>query len=261
MITSVALGGMAGAAAWDGARVWVTVDSHLAAFDAEGREVLRRSAPPGVRSLVAGPEHLVAVAVAGVAVWLDRAGVEVARRPVDGDAVVVGGPGGAFVVDRATERAWPVAGAGALGPPTPVPGVAGATVARGAIWWTSRHDSVLRGNGMEVELDAPTGAPVCGCAGSVWVSVEGGLLRVGAWGGETSPPLPAPIGPAALACGDGHLAGASAAGAFVLDPSAEADARRLDVALAGAPAVVVATPTSVWLFPAGEPSALVVPYR
>lgn len=229
----MALGGVAGAAAWDGARMWVAVDGTLAAFDAEGREVLRRDGPPAVLSLVAGPDGLVAVAGAGVVVWLDGAG----------------------------ERAWPVAGAGALGSPAPVPGVAGATVARGAIWWTSRHDSVLRGNGLEVDLGAPAGAPVCGCAGSVWVSVERALLRVGAWGGETSPPLPAPFGPAALACGDGRLAGASAAGAFVLDPSADADVRRLEVSLAQAPAAVVATPTSVWLFPAGEPAALVVPYR
>ena len=257
----MALGGVAGAAAWDGARMWVAVDGTLAAFDAEGREVLRRDGPPAVLSLVAGPDGLVAVAGAGVVVWLDGAGAEVTRRPAGGDAVVVGGRDGAFVVDRAGERAWPVAGAGALGSPAPVPGVAGATVARGAIWWTSRHDSVLRGNGLEVDLGAPAGAPVCGCAGSVWVSVERALLRVGAWGGETSPPLPAPFGPAALACGDGRLAGASAAGAFVLDPSADADVRRLEVSLAQAPAAVVATPTSVWLFPAGSPAALVVPYR
>ena len=43
--------------------------------------------------------------------------------------------------------------------------------------------------------------------------------------------------------------------------SADADARRLDVTLGGAPGPVLATATSVWLFLAREPSALVVPYR
>jgi hypothetical protein len=259
----VALGGVARAAAWDGGRVWIVVDDDLAAFTPEGDEVLRRpGGAPAVRSLAAGPEGLVAVAGAGVVVWLDgKSGEEVARRPAGGELVAVGGRDGVFVVDRASERAWPAAGGGALGAPVPVPGVARATVARGAVWWTSRHDSAVRGNGMEVELGVPAGAPFAGCAGSVWVGAGNALLRVGAWGGDTSPALPAPFGATALACGDGVLVGASAAGVFVLDPTDDAGVRRLDVDLDEEPAIVVATTTAAWLFSSRAPEARVVPYR
>ena len=261
MTTSVALGGVAQAATWDGQRVWAVVDDTLAAFGPDGGQVVRRRGPAAVGSLVGGPEGLVAGG-GGVVVWLDSSsGDEVTRRPVGGEIMLVGGTDGVFVVDRAEERAWPVPGPGSLGAPARVPGVADATVARGAIWWTSRHDSVLRGNGMEVELAAPAGAPVAGCAGSVWVGAHGALLRVGAWGGDTSPPLPAPFAATAMSCGDDRLVGASAAGAFVLDPSADSDVRRLDVELDEALGIVVATKTTAWLFSARVPSALVVPYR
>ena len=196
----------------------------------------------------------------GVVVWFDGAGEEVARRPAGGALAMVGAADASFCVDAASERAWAVTGPGTLGPPVAVPGVAGATVAQGTIWWTSRHDTVLRGNGMEVDLGVPAAA-IAGCAGSVWASVEATLLRVGAWGGDTSPPLPAPFGPALLSCGDGRLVGASAAGVFVLDPSADAGVRALDVDLDEAPAIVVATRTSAWLFSSTRPQALVVPYR
>lgn len=262
MTTSVALSGVARAATWDGGRVWVAVDDTLTAFGPDGAQVLQRRSPAAVTSLAAGPEGLVAAAGAGVVVWLDgESGEEVARRPVGGEIVVVGGREGAWVVDHASERAWPVTSPGALGPPASVPGVAQATVARGAVWWTSRHDSVVRGNGIEVELAVPAGAPVAGCAGSVWVGAEGALLRVGAWGGDTSPPLPAPFAATTLACGDGRLVGASAAGVFLLDPTVDADVRRLDVDVAEEPGMVVATKTAAWLFSPRRPSAQVVPYR
>ena len=261
MTTTVALGGVARAATWDGQRVWALVDDTLAAFEPGGGQVVRRRGPSAVSSLAAGPEGLVAAA-GGMVVWLDGVtGDDVAQRAAGGEVVVVGGHEGVFVVDRASERAWPATGPGTLGPPAPVPGVAHATVARGAVWWTSGHDSAVRGNGMEVELPVPLGAALTGCAGSVWVAAEGALLRVGAWGGDTSPPMPAPFTPSVLACGDGRLVGASAAGVFVLDPSADADVRRLDVDLDEEPGVLVATGTAAWLFSAHSPSALVVPYR
>ena len=256
---TVALGGLARAATWDGRRVWVAAGDTLAAFEPDGTEVLRRPSP-GLASLAPAPEGVVAAREPGVVVWFDGAGELVALRPAGGAVAVVGAADGAFCVDATSGRAWAVTGAGALGPPVAVPGVAGATVARGAIWWTSRHDTVLRGNGMEVDLGVPAAA-IAGCAGSVWASAGPTLLRVGAWGGDTSPPLPAPFGPALLSCGDGHLVGASAGGVFVLDPSADAGVRALDVDLDEAPALVVATRTSAWLFSPTRPQARVVPYR
>lgn len=262
---AVALGATAQAATWDGRRVWCVTGETLEAFDPAGERILEHSAPHGFHSLAAGPDALVGLAEPGVLVWLDgTTGAEVTRRPLGGEAVLVGGSDGVFVVDRTSERAWPVAGPGAVGPPTPVPGIDRATAARGAIWWTSRADTVLRGNGLEVELGpfAERRGGIVGCAGSVWVSIQGGLLRVGAWGGDTSPALPAPFGPVEVACGDGRIVGASRAGLFVLDPSVDADARRLelDFELDQDPAVLVATKTSAWLFSSTEPSARVVPY-
>ena len=256
---TVALGASARAATWDGRRVWVAAGDTLAAFGADGTEALRRPAR-GLVSLAAGPGAVVAVREPGLLVWFDGAGEEVARRPAGGAAAVIGGADGAFCMDAAAERAWAVTGPGTVGPPVPVPGVASATMARGEIWWTSRHDTFLRGNGMEVDLGVP-GVPITGCAGSVWAGVDASLLRVGAWGGDTSPPLPAPFGPALLSCGDGRLVGASAGGVFVLDPSADADLRALDVDLDEAPAILVATRTSAWLFSPARPEARVVPYR
>lgn len=256
---TVALGGLARAATWDGRRVWVAAGDALAAFEPDGTEVLRRPAP-GVVSLAAGAEGVVAVREPGVLVWFDGAGQETARRPAGGDVALVGGGDGTFCVDAASERAWAVTGPGTVGPAVAVPGVASATVARGAVWWTSRHDTLLRGNGMEMDLGVPAAA-IAACAGSVWAGVDASLVRVGAWGGDTSPPLPAPFGPALLSCGDGRLVGASAGGVFVLDPSVDADARALDVELDEAPAILVATRTSAWLFSPTRPEARVLPYR
>lgn len=267
MTTSAAvqLGAIVRAAAWDGRRVWAVAGDTLAAFEPDGRPVLERQAPGRLGSLAAGPEGIVGVAEPGVVVWLDgTTGDELARRPLGGETVLVGGRDGLFAVDAASERAWPVAGAGSVGPPVAIPGVERAAAARGAIWWTSPADTVLRGNGMEVDLGAlaERRAGMVGCAGSVWVSVQGALLRVGAWGGDTSPPLAAPFGPVALACGDGRLVGASRQGVFVLDPSVDADVRRLqlDFGMDDDPAVLVATKVSAWLFSSTEPLARVVPY-
>ena len=57
------------------------------------------------------------------------------------------------------------------------------------------------------------------------------------------------------------IVGASAAGVFVLDPTVDADVRRLDVELEEEPGIVVATRTAAWAFSARQPSAQVVPYR
>jgi hypothetical protein len=239
--------------------VWVAAGDTLAAFEPDGTEALRRPSP-GLASLAPAPEGVVAARGHGVVLWFDGAGKEVAQRPVGSAVALLGAADGAYCVDATSGRAWAVAGAGTLGPPVAVPGVAGATVARGAIWWTSHHDTVLRGNGREVDLGVPAAA-IAGCAGSVWASVDATLLRVGAWGGDISPPLAAPFGPALLSCGDGRLVGASADGVFVLDPSADAGVRALDVEIGEAPAIVVATRTAAWLFSAARPEAGVVPYR
>ena len=254
---TVALGGDARGATWDGRRVWVAAGDALAAYEAGGTALLRRPAG-GLASVAPWSEGVVAVREPGLVVWFDGAGEEVARRAVGGVPVLVGGTDGAYCVDAASERAWAVAGPGTLGPPVPVPGVAGAAVARGTVWWTSRHDTLLRGDGMEVDLGVAE-AVIAGCAGSVWAGGARGLLRVGAWGGDTSPPLPAPFEPALLACGDGRLVGASSEGVFVLDPSVDADARRLDVEVEATPELLVATKTSAWVF--SGPESVIVAYR
>lgn len=270
--TAVSLDAVALAATWDGSRVWVATDGTLAGLDPDGADGdgarVRWDAPGRVTSLAASSDAgLVALVDPGVVAWLDRrAGDETSRRPLGGEPVLVGGgreP--VFAVDVASERAWPVLGPGALGPPVPVPGVESAAVVRGAVWWLAGGDTVVRGNGMEVDLGpaADRRTALVGCGGSVWVGSGDALLRVGAYGGDTSPPLPAPFPPALLACGDGRLVGASREGVFVLDPSRDADARRvrLDVELDEQPALLVATRTAAWLFSATEPLARVVAYR
>lgn len=269
MTTSVAvdLGAVARAATWDGDRVWCLAGETLAAFQPEGERAVVRAAPDALRTVASGPDGLVAIVEPGILAWLDATtGDDVVRRAVGGDLSLVGGRDGLFAVDVASERAWPVTAPGTLGTPVPVPGVERAAVARGAIWWTSRTDTVLRSAGMEVDLGvlADQRGGMVGCAGSVWVSGDHGLLRVGAWGGDTSPPLPAPFGAVGhLACGDGCLVGGSRDGLFVLDPSIDADVRRLnlDFDLDDDPAAVVATRTAAWVFSSTEPLARVVPYH
>lgn len=261
------LGAVARAATWDGHRVWCLAGARLAAFEPDGALAVDRDGCDVLRTVAAGPDGLVAVTEPGILVWLDGStGDDVVRRAVGGDVSLVGGRDGLFVVDVASERAWPVTAPGTLGTPVPVPGVDRAAAARGSLWWTSRADTVLRSQGMDVELGVLAGrrGGIVGCAGSVWVSGDHCLLRVGAWGGDTSPPLPAPFGPVGhLACGDGRVLGGSREGLFVLDPSIDADVRRLDLdfELDDDPAAVVATKTAAWVFPSTEPLVRVVPYR
>lgn len=89
------------------------------------------------------------------------------------------------------------------------------------------------------------------CAGSLWISVHAGLLRVGLWALEVGPLVEAPEGPVAfLACGGGLLAGGSGlAGLFVIDFLRDDGLRHLDVDLGGPLRALVTTREAVWALP------------
>ena len=116
---------------------------------------------------------------------------------------------------------------------------------------------------VNLEVLADERGAITVCAGAVWISVPGALLRVGAWSGELGPALPAPEGPVPfLACAGGVLVGASGrAGLLVLDPSIDADVRHLEVDLGGDLIGLEASTATAWAFPAGRPEARLVPVR
>ncbi|MFD0476943.1 hypothetical protein ACFQ0B_58555 [Nonomuraea thailandensis] len=81
---------------------------------------------------------------------------------------------------------------------------------------------MLRGGPKEVELGRRERGAMTVCAGSLWISVTGGLLRVSAWSGEPGRRVRAPEGPVPfLVCANGVLVGAGSE-LFVLAPAAGA---------------------------------------
>lgn len=263
---TVELPAPARAAASDGEQVWCLAADRLLTHAKAGDRLLEGAAPARATGLGASKGVLVAVVEPAVVVWLDKAtGTEVMRRPVGGQATVAGGPSGVCILDELSHRAWVVGPEGALGEPVAVADVDGVTVADGRVWWTSGSDTFLHEGQRAIELAVgPEGrGGMTACAGSVWVSVTGGLLRVGTWAGELGPLVPAPEGPVPhLACGVGPLVGTSGRkGLFVLDPSIDADARHLDVDLGGSVAFLVATRQTAWVFPPADPVAYVVAFR
>jgi hypothetical protein len=264
-LRTVSLPDVPTAVASDGQAVWCVVGSRLVSYEAAGAPRHEVPAPAQLGSLAAAGDTLAAAAV-GVVVWLDPSeGAVRARRPVGGEPVVVAGGGAVWAYDGSSGRAWRLVGEGVLGEPVPLP-EADAIAADGErIWWTSREDTLLRGGNGPVDLGVGPGerGGLVACSGSIWVSVADSLLRVGAWAGELGPPLAAPEGPVRLlACANGILVGGSGrAGLFVLDPSVDADVRRLDADLGGELTHLTATRSVAWAFPEGRAEARLVSVR
>jgi len=262
----VALPGSLVAAGSDGVTVWCAAGDRLLAFEADGATRASLSAPAGLRTLAAAGETLAATLDPGVVAWLDPRSGRVRRSaPVGGEPFVVAGGGAVWTVDPSTSRAWRLGEDDQLVGPVPVPGVDRVAPDGQRIWWTSRHDTLLRQGERSVDVGAGAGerGGLVVCAGSVWLSVTEGLVRVGAWGADRGPAVPAPAGPVPfLVCAGGTIVGsAGPQGLFVLDPSVDADARRLDVHLDADLQLLVGTRAGVWAFPARRPEAHLVNLR
>jgi hypothetical protein len=254
------------AAAAGAAVVWCAAGGRLLAFEAGGASLLDLAAPTGLRSLAAADGVLAAALATGAVLWLDPGnGGVLERASLGGEPELVAGGGAIWALDRGSARAWRLAAPGVLSGPVFVPGCERLAPWGTRIWWTSREDSLLRGGERPVDLGVGPGGRggMVVCGGSVWLSVSGGLLRVGAWAGEPGPPLAAPAGPVEhLACADGILLGGSGPrGLLALDPSVDADARLLDAELGGELGFLVATRSRAWAFPAGRAEARIVPVR
>jgi hypothetical protein len=263
---TVALPDVAEAATGDGATVWCVAAGRLLAFEAGGSSLLDVAAPEGVGSLAATGDTLAAAVGPGVIAWLDpKEGSVRTRAPVGGEPEVMAGGGAVWAVDRSTARAWRLAGEGALAEPVAVVGADRLAPDGGRIWWTSREDTLLRGGDRPVDLGvgaAERGAVVA-CSNLIWVSIAGGLLRVGSWAAELAGTTAAPEGPVEwLGCAGGILAGGSGRrGLFCLDPSVDAAIRQLDVDLGGELAHMVGTDSVVWAFAADRGEATLVTVR
>jgi hypothetical protein len=265
-IITLTLPGPASAVASDRARVWCAAGNRLAAYEPSGSRLLEAPKPTGLLALAAAPNVLAAALEPGVVAWLDPdAGTERLRRPVGGELVLAAGGGSVWALDRRSQRAWRLSDVGVLAGPVVLAGVDQFAPQGDRVWWTSRDDPLLRGGARPVDLgvgaDARGGMTVC--AGSVWISVSRGLLRVGAWGAELGPVVEAPEGPVRhLACADGVLVGGSGRhGLFLLDPSIDAGIRHLQVDLGGELDFLVATHSAVWAIPTGRPEARLVTVR
>jgi hypothetical protein len=265
-VSTLALPGPVYAAASDGATVWCAAAGRLLAYEPDGAVLLEAPEPAGLRALAAAPGVVVAVVEPGIVAWLDPGtGGERLRRPLGGELTVVAGGNAVWALDRASGRAWRQADVGVLTEPVRLGDVDWLAPQGDRLWWTSRHDSLLRGGTRPVDLGVgPEGrGGMTVCAGSVWVSVRGALLRVGAWAAELGPPVEAPEGPVPhLACGGGVLAGGSGRhGLFLLDPSIDAGVRHLDIDLGGELDFLVATRSIAWAIPAGRAEARLVAFR
>jgi hypothetical protein len=263
---TIALPGAADAATADATTVWCVAAGRLLAFEAAGSLLLDVAAAEGVGTLAAAGGTL-AAAQPGVIAWLEpKDGSVRARTPVGGEPEVMTGGGAIWAFDRRAGRAWRLADEGTLAEPVGVPGADRLAPDGGRVWWTSRDDTLLRGGDRPVDLGvgaAERGAIVA-CSNVIWVSIAGGLLRVGAWAAELAGSTAAPEGPVEwLCCTGGILAGGSGRrGLFCLDPSVDAGVRSLDdVDLGGALSHLVGTDSVVWAFAAGRAEATLVTVR
>jgi hypothetical protein len=261
--TVVDLPGAWVAVAGGGGTVWCATGDRLLAFDETGALRIEVSAPGAVHQLAATSDLLVAVRDAGVLSWLDPGtGQEVASRPVGSALELVSGGGAIWAIDRLGSRARRVEATGTLGAAHAVAGIDRAAADGDRFWWTSTGDARLRDLERVVDSDIPTDrGGIAACAGSIWVSVRGGLVRVGTWAAQAGSLVAAPAGPVPfLACAGGVLVGAAERHTvFVLDPSADADARAVEVDTGGAIGAMATAGRTVWLFPAGRAEAHVVP--
>jgi hypothetical protein len=265
-VSTVALRDAADAAAADGSTVWCAAGGRLVSYEATGAPLAEAAAPPELVALAAAGPVLAAALAVGEIAWLDPATGEERRRvPVGGKPLLAAGGGAVWAVDRLSGRAWRLGDEEVLGAAVSVPEVDAVAPDGDRLWWTSPADTLLREGERTVDLEAgpdERGAMAV-CFGSVWVSVAGGLARVGAWAADRGLTLPAPEGPVPfLACADGILVGGSGRrGLFVLDPRVDADVRHLDVDLGGELAALVATGDVAWAFPAGKAQARLVAVR
>ncbi|MDP4511192.1 hypothetical protein [Nonomuraea turcica] len=187
--------------------------------------------------------------------WLDPAGAPLASARFDGRVLAGGGEIWAVAAGQARRLAGP----GRLGEPVELPGLDACAVEGGRLWWTSTRDTLLRGGPREIDLGRRERGGMAVCAGSLWISVRGGLLRVSAWSGEPRRLVGAPDGPVPfLVCANGVLAGGGR-DLFALAPAAGAALRVIRLGLRAPLALVIAAGKHVWAFPAGRAQALIVP--
>ncbi|MFF0768368.1 hypothetical protein ACFYUK_05680 [Nonomuraea wenchangensis] len=200
--------------------------------------------------------------------WLTPDGAPVATARCPGRVIA----GGGEIWAVSGERARRLIGPGRLGPPVELPGLAACAVEGERLWWTSRHDDVLRGGPRDIDLgDLGRGDLGRGdlgrygerggmtvCAGSLWISVTGGLLRISTWSGEPGRFVAAPAGPVPfLACANGTLVGGGHE-LFTLAPAACAPLRVIPLGLDAPIARLVTAGRHVWAFPAGAAHALII---
>ncbi|MFI7612348.1 hypothetical protein ACIBP6_14105 [Nonomuraea terrae] len=176
-----------------------------------------------------------------------------AQAPFDGR--VVAGGGEIWAVGDGLARR--LIGPGRLGEPVELPGLDRCAVEGERLWWTSRHDTLLRGGPDEVDLGEGERGAMAVCAGSVWISARGGLRRVSAWSGEPRRFVGTPEGPVPfLVCANGVLVGGGR-DLFALSP-ATGVLRVIELGLDAPLGLLIAAGKHVWAFPAGRPEALVV---
>jgi len=265
-VSTVALPGPVRAATTNGATVWCAAGGRLVAYEPAGSPLREAPEPAGLLGLAAIPGVLVAALEPGIVAWLDPdSGREQLRRPVGGELMVTAGGGAVWAFDRSSQRAWRLGGAGVLAEPVRLGDVDQLASDGDRVWWTSRHDTLLRGGARPVDLGVGAGGRggMTMCAGSAWVSVHGALLRVGAWAAALGSPVAAPEGPVRhLACADHVLVGGSGRhGLFLLDPSIDADVRHLEIDLEGDLDFLVTTRSVAWAIPAGRSQARLVAIR
>jgi hypothetical protein len=177
--------------------------------------------------------------------------------------MLISGGGAVWAIDEASGHGLRVGEPGQLIARVPMPGVNRAAADGDRVWWLSRGDTKLRDGRREIDLGVTPGnrGGLTACANSVWLSVEGGLIRVGTWSAAKGPLIPMSAGPLPfLTCGGGVLVGASSTdGLFVLDPSTDTDMRRLDGD--GDVGMLVVTRAMAWVFSARHSKARLVRFR
>ncbi|RVX40536.1 hypothetical protein EDD27_2947 [Nonomuraea polychroma] len=207
----------------------------------------------------ASPEGSLQGTLAGTAAgrvyWLDPDGTPHASARFDGRVLA----GGGEIWAVAGGQARRLTGPGRLAEPVELTGLDSCAVEGERLWWTSTRDTLLRGGPREIDLGPRERGGMAVCAGSLWISVRGGLLRVSAWSGEPRRLVEAPDGPVPfLVCANGVLAGGGR-DLFALAPAGGAALRVIKLGLRAPVALVIAAGKHIWAFPAGRAQALIVP--